>query len=421
MGLRVKGAEVTSEVVIGLSIVLLSIVLLSIWIYLLLFHGRFWSTGERLDDQSPAIDGWPSVVAIIPARNEADVVARTIWSLAAIDYPGRLQIIVIDDSSDDGTGDTARAAIDAAPRPTSIEVIDAMPSDVGWVGKLWAMQCGVTWAESHYDPCAYYLFTDADILHDPGTLSRLVAKAERDDVDLVSQMVMLSAQGFWEAFLVPAFVFFFAKLYPFADVNRGRQRFRTPVSAAAGGCMLVRRGALERAGGLAPIRDRIIDDCALAGLLRAHGREQGIPGRLWLGWTKKSRSIRPYNGLAGVWHMVARTAYTQLRYSPILLAGTLVGMAFLYLAGPLLALSYPLHGLAMPSLLGAAAFLLSSSIFVPHLTLYRQNALLAALLPVAAMLYAGMTVASAVAYYRGRGGAWKGRFAEARDNVRNGA
>ncbi|MCZ6604757.1 MAG: glycosyltransferase [Alphaproteobacteria bacterium] len=380
------------------------------WVYLILFRGRFWRPTEGLDEHRPARAAWPRVTAIIPARNEAEMIGVTIRSIAAMDYPGPFDVILVDDGSIDGTADAARAAIGDNDgnrfSEARIEILGGSDLPLGWAGKLWAMRCGVEHAAARPDRADYYLFFDADIVHDRHVLRRLVDKAEGDDLDMVSQMVMLSAKGFWEALLVPAFVFFFAKLYPFAWVNRDDKS----TAAAAGGCMLVRRGALERAGGLAAIRDRLIDDCALAGLIKARGREG--PGRIWLGWTAKSRSIRDYGGLGGVWQMVARTAYTQLEYRPLMLAGTLIGLALVYLAGPVL-LALPLHGSTAAAILGAVAYAMSAASFVPHLRHYRRAPAYALLLPLAALLYAGMTIASALAYYRGRGGAWKGRFAGA--------
>ena len=385
------------------------------WLYLLTLRGGFWLTRERLDqtpgDPFGAGGTWPDVTAVIPARNEADVITPVVAAMLAMDYPGRLRVVLVDDASSDGTGAVARAAGAGDAR---LEVIEAAPLPDGWTGKLWAMSCGVAYGdEQQAGATEYYFFTDADIVHAPDTLRRLVAKAHEEGLDLVSQMVTLAVKGIWESLLIPAFVFFFAKLYPFAWVNQAA----LSLAAAAGGCMLVRRTALESAGGLGQIRDHIIDDCGLAGLLKEGGPKEA--GAIWLGLTKKSHSIRGYEGFGGVWHMVARTAYTQLGYSPLLLAGTVFAMAMIYLAGPLLVVTYPLHGNMAAALLGGLAYGLCALSIVPMLHFYRQFWVLALALPLIGLLYTMMTVASAIAYYRGRGGAWKGRFGAAAHNARH--
>jgi hopene-associated glycosyltransferase HpnB len=373
------------------------------WSYLLAFHGGFWRVRERLDGAPGELGRWPAVTALVPARNEADVIGACITGLLQQDYPGSFRVLVVDDHSDDGTAAAAeRAAVGAGGRH-GLAVTQARPLEPGWAGKVWALSQAHAAAERDFPDTEYYWLTDADIAHDALNLRRLAAKAEKERLDLVSQMVMLSAEGPWAAFLIPAFVLFFQKLYPFAWANDPRRR----TAAAAGGSMLLRRGALARIGGFAAIRGAIIDDCALARAVKDHGRDGG--GRIWLGLTTAAESLRPYRGLAGVWRMVARSAFTQLRYSILLLAGTVAGMALLYWGVPLLALTGLLCG-ATPALrVALAAWGLMSFAFAPTLRLYGRSPLLAPLLPLAGFLYSLMTVGSAAAYWRGRGGAWKGR------------
>jgi hopene-associated glycosyltransferase HpnB len=374
------------------------------WTVLLFARGRFWQARERLDADEPDRATWPAVVAVVPARNEANVIGRSIRSVVAQDYPGAFVTVLVDDHSADGTAAVARAAAEEAGYADRLATVASRAVPEGWAGKLWALSEGLRHARQLSPNAAFVWFTDADIAHDAQSLRRLVGKAEREDRDLVSVMVLLSCRRFWEKLLVPPFVFFFAMLYPFAWVNDRRAR----TAAAAGGCVLLRRAALERAGGLEPIRDAIIDDCALARLIKEHGRDG--PGAIWLGLSAKLASIRPYEGLAGIWWMVVRSAYTQLGRSPFLLAGTLAGLAVVYLAPPVIVLSYPSTGNTAALALAAIAWAAMSIAFRPWLRLYRQSTLLAPALPVAAVLYCAMTVHSAVQHWRGRGGAWKGRL-----------
>lgn len=388
---------------------LLALLSLAAWSYLFVFHGRFWRADQRLPeatrDDTPGTAN-PTVAAIVPARNEADVVAQAVTSLLNQDYPGAFRVVLVDDHSDDGTAEVARAAardLAAADRLTVLPARDLAP---GWTGKLWALSEGLRELDRTGKSPDYVWFTDADIEHDRSILRRLVAKATADKRDLVSLMVRLSCASFWERLLIPPFVYFFQQLYPFPWVNDPRRR----LAAAAGGCVLLRRAALERAGGLAPIRDRIIDDCALADLIKNGRPPAKTPRqRIWLGLTRASRSIRPYRGLAEIWRMVARSAYTQLRTSPVLLAATLAGLALLYLVPPLATLA----GLALgaPSTAAAAglAWILMTVSLLPTLRLYGLSPWRALLLPLAALLYAGMTADSARRHWHGRGGAWKGR------------
>ena len=373
------------------------------WVYLVAAHGGYWRTSQRLPRVSGEPDAWPDVVAVVPARNEAAMLPVTLPALLGQDYPGVLAVIVVDDGSSDGTGEVAAGIAATAGRP--LRVISGTPPPDGerWAGKVWAMAQGLRAA----GPSDYVVFTDADIAWEaPDTLRRLVAAAEGDDRDLVSQMALLRTATGWERVVVPAFVYFFAQLYPFRRVNMPGSR----TAAAAGGCMLVRRGALDKAGGLAPIRGALIDDVALGRLIK------GQRGRTWLGLSRQVVSVRPYPGLASLWQMVTRSAYTQLRYSTTVLAGTLTGLLFLYAlppAGAITGLVAVLAGgdgtAALALGAGLAGWALMSLSYLPMLRLYRLSPLRAPGLPLIALLYAAMTADSARRHYAGRGAEWRGR------------
>ncbi|HEX3779853.1 MAG TPA: glycosyltransferase [Pseudonocardiaceae bacterium] len=375
--------------------IVLAVLALFAWGYLLVGHGGYWRTGHRLPDlPSPGTD-WPSVVAVVPARNEATMLASTLPALLAQDYPGEFRVVLVDDASTDGTEDVARSV--ATP---ALSIVPGEGPPPGWAGKVAAMAAGVAEAG---EP-TYLLFTDADIGHPPDSVRALVAAAQTARLDLVSLMVRLGTATAWERLVVPAFVYFFAQLYPFRRVSNPKSR----TAAAAGGCMLVRRAALVAAGGLACIRGALIDDVALGTLLK---RRPG-GGRTWLGFTDEVASRRPYPRLADLWDMVARSAYTQLRYSPALLLGTIVGLLVLYVV-PVVATVLGAVGLGSWWLFGfgLAAWLMMSASYLPVLRLYRLGPWRAPLLPAVALLYAAMTVDSARRHWLGRGGAWKGRTA----------
>jgi hopene-associated glycosyltransferase HpnB len=362
------------------------------WAYLIVFRGAFWRI-ER-NDQPPPTPPARSVVAVIPARDEADVIGGAVASLLAQDYSGRLDIVIVDDHSADGTAEIARATAKAAGAADRVTVVQAAPVPAGWTGKLWAVRQGTAIAAGMRPD--YLLLTDADIVHAGDNLRRLVARAESGGYDLVSLMVRLHCRGLWERLLVPAFVFFFFKLYPprwVADSARG-------MAAAAGGCMLLRGGTLQRIGGVDAIRHEIIDDCALA-------RRVKTVGRVWLGIAEDTRSIRPYGSWRPLWEMISRCAFAQLNYSTTVLVGLMAGMAITYLAPPLLVL---LSGQPLAMVLGGVAWLAMAASFLPILKLYRCPPLLALLLPAIAAFYMAATLGSAVQFWRGRGGAWKGRF-----------
>ena len=368
-----------------------AILSLLIWGYMLVGRGMFWLARERDDRNEPAAPAvWPPVCAVVPARNEADVIARAIGGLLAQDYPGPFRVILVDDDSEDGTGEIARG-LDASGR---LEVITGKPLPPGWTGKLWAIAQGVVHTESLDPRPELLLLTDADIAHAPDNLRRLVARAEAGKLTLVSLMAKLRCDTFAEKMLIPAFVFFFDMLYPFGQVNDPANK----IAAAAGGCMLVRREALSAAGGIEAIRAAIIDDCALGRLMKAQGP-------IWLGLTERAHSIRSYGGFGAIGRMVARSAYAQLGYSPLILLGTILGMILTYLAPPLIALFG--HGLARWAALLAWAMMAIS--FQPMLRFYRRSPLWGPALPAIGALYSFFTLQSAVDVWTGKGGFWKGR------------
>lgn len=372
-----------------------------VWAGLAWGRGGFWRTSERLPGPAPLGD-WPPVAIIVPARNEAALLPITLPSLLSQDYPGPFRVFLVDDNSSDDTAEVAREAARRAGLAERLTVVPSRPPPPGWRGKVWAMAQGMAAARESGAP-AYLLFTDADIRHPPDSLRRLVSLAEARGLDTASAMVMLRAEGTWERLLVPPFVYFFAKLYPFAWVNDPRRR----TAAAAGGCLLVRREALEQMGGLEVIAGAVIDDCALARAVKERGRPGG--GCLWLGLADDIHSLRLYHGLSGVWEMVARSAYAQLGYSPALLALTVAGMLLTYLAPPLAALLGLTKRRRWPLLGGLLGWGVMSFTYLPMLRWYRLPAWWAPTLPLAALLYTLMTVDSARRHWQGRGTNWRGR------------
>lgn len=368
-------------------IAILALIALAAWACLIAFHGRFWSSGPVLADGLPC--GAARVVVIVPARDEADAIRASLASLLHQDYPGPLSIILVDDNSTDAT---AEIAASLQPRE-KLSIVTGAPLPAGWTGKLWAVHQGL--AHPRALAADFVLLTDADILHAPGHISALVAKAESASLDLVSEMVRLHCSTAAERALIPAFVFFFQMLYPFAWVADPRKH----TAGAAGGTILVRRAALDRVGGVSRIRHQLIDDCALARQIKSTG------GRLWLGHAERAHSIRIYPRWRDIWNMIARTAYVQLHYSPWMLLGCIAAMLFLFCAPPLFALIA--HGL--PRFLAAAAWLLMAIAFQPTLRRYHRSPLWAVALPAISLFYLGATVASALRHYSGRGGAWKNR------------
>jgi cellulose synthase/poly-beta-1,6-N-acetylglucosamine synthase-like glycosyltransferase len=427
---------------VPLSIGILS---LAIWLYLVFARGNFWSLREFDDDaaQHTTPNKWPSVVAIVPARNEAETIGQTLAALLQQDYPGKLSVIVVDDHSEDATSPIARRTAQEKNAGSRVEIHPASTLPAGWTGKLWALHEAVTRAatgaakralpdelregtasvypeerravpEDSTKPRAlapegrvlsgalvdetlpaFYWFTDADIVHAPDTLRRLISRAEQNKLDLTSLMVLLQAKTLPERALIPAFLFFFLKLYPprwTADANAS-------TAGAAGGCILLRRESLERLGGLPTIRNEVIDDCALARAVKRSG------GKIWMGLTRASVSLRAYRTFSEIRDMIARTAFTQLRYSALLLSGTLAGMFFTYLAPVALLFMHD----PVPRVLGLATWLLMSASFLPTVRFYRVSLLWAPLLPLTALFYSYATWISAARYWLGRGGEWKGR------------
>ena len=368
---------------------------LAIWAYLLLARGRFWRP-DTLPAPGPGVCA--RVVAVVPARNEAEHIAQAVGSLLTQRWDGQVHVIVVDDGSTDGTAEVARRAAAAAGAEDRLTVISGEALPQGWSGKLWARSQGVR-AAQRLEP-QYLLFTDADIEHAEDSVSALVAQAERQRRDLVSVMVRLSSVTWAERCLIPAFVFFFFKLYPPAWIaERGRR-----TAGAAGGCILIRPAALARAGGLEAIRGAIIDDCALAARVKQSG------GSLWLGLSSTTRSLRVYGSFGEIGAMISRTAFNQLRHSWWLLGASLAGLALTYVTPPLLVAS------AAPLCmgLGAAAWLLMTIAYLPLVRFYGLPYGYALLLPAVAIFYAGATLHSAVRYACGRGGQWKGRAQDVR-------
>jgi hopene-associated glycosyltransferase HpnB len=378
---------------------------LAIWLYLFAARGNFWNLHPLDDDDTtyPALSNWPAVTAIIPARNEAETIAQTIASLTQQNYLGKFSIVVIDDHSEDATAKLAQefAQVSRTNPNSNIEItiLSAPPLQPGWTGKLSALNAGV---ESVRDQSTYFWFTDADIVHAPDTLARLVARAENNNLDLTSLMVLLRAQTLPEKFLIPPFLFFFLMLYPPQKIANSKSK----TAGAAGGCILLRRAALERIGGLASIRNEVIDDCALARAVK-HSRAgaNATPPKIWMGLTRKSHSLRAYSTFAEIRDMIARTAFTQLRYSTLLLLGTLLGLAITYLAPIALLFAHD----TPTRLVALSTWLLMSLLFLPTVRFYRISTHWSATLPLAALFYAAATFLSATRYWTNRGAQWKGR------------
>ncbi|WP_328403521.1 glycosyltransferase [Streptomyces sp. NBC_00390] len=368
---------------------------LAAWGWLLLGQGFFWRTDQRLPPRAAPVR-WPDVAVVVPARDEAEVLPLTLPSLLAQDYPGRAEIVLVDDGSSDGTGDVARAL---AGRYGGLPLRVAVPGDPppGWTGKLWALRHGMALAGAG-DP-EYLLLTDADIAHNPDSLRELVAAADANGLDLVSQMARLRVASGWERLVVPAFVYFFSQLYPFRRVNRAGSR----TAAAAGGCVLLRAESARRADVPRSIHQAVIDDVSLARAVRESD------GRIWLGLADGVYSMRPYPRLADLWRMVSRSAYAQLRHSVLLLAGTVAGLVLVYLVPPVALFTGLATGDGPAAWAGGLAWAVMTATYLPMLGHYRQPLLLAPTLPFTAVLYLLMTVDSAVQHHRGRGAAWKGR------------
>jgi hopene-associated glycosyltransferase HpnB len=359
---------------------LIALLSLCIWIYLFFAHGRFWASQPELAPARPL--GTPDVDVVIPARDEAETIARVIASLLAQDYPGRFRIILVDDDSTDGTATLAGAA-------PNLIVVTALPKPAGWSGKLWALSQGIAFSQA-----PVLLFADADIVHDPRHLATLVARLEESRLDLVSEMVRLNCTSLAERSLVPAFVYFFQMLYPFARVNSAASR----VAAGAGGTVLIRREALDRIGGIASIKGALIDDVTLARSVKAGGN-------IYLGHSRLATSIRPYPHFIDIWRMISRTAFTQLRYSAILLALTLIGLTLVWWAP----IASAVLGEGWVRICGVVAYALGAVSYVPTLARYARSRWWSLALPLIALFYMAATVDSALMYWRGAGARWKNR------------
>ncbi len=393
---------------------------LAIWLILVFFWGSFWhiwdSDADRVSVPAPPV--WPRVAAVVPARNEADSIAFAVNSLLRQDYPGEFFVILVDDHSDDGTSEIARKAASQTVAATNsrvpLQIISAPPLVAGWTGKLWALNAGVAACGTATPGCAanaatahgsssatvvappdFFWFTDADVVHAPSTLRRLVSRGEHDHLDLTSLMVLLQSNTFAERLLIPAFLYFFLMLYPPRWISDSRAK----TAGAAGGCVLLCHPALERIGGLASIRSEVIDDCSLARAVKRCG------GNIWMGLTRASHSLRSYAAFAEIRDLGARTAFTQLRYSTLQLLGTLLGLAITFLV-PVALTFAPNARVWIPALL---AWCLMTASFIPTLNFYRLSPLWAPLLPLSALFYSWATFLSALRYWQGRGGQWKGR------------
>ncbi|MGB8602829.1 MAG: glycosyltransferase [Rhizomicrobium sp.] len=376
-----------------IAVLILSLLPLAIWLVLVFARHSFWLMRER--DSLNGLErpmSWPSVAAVVPARDEAETIERTLKSLLAQDYAGSFRIILVDDQSSDGTAELARALNDAR-----IDILTGVEHPEGWTGKLFALSQGVAALDGWHAP-EYLWFTDADIAHKPDSLRALVTRAEAEGLVLTSLMARLNCTSFAEKFLIPAFVFFFAMLYPFGAVNNRKSH----LAGAAGGCMLIRRTALEKAGGVEAIRGEIIDDCAMGKLMKKQGP-------IWLGLTNRVLSLRPYPKIADIHAMVARTAYAQLHYSPVLLTGTLIGLFIVFLLPvfDLLFGGFFFGGFA--ALCGALSWALMAIAFQPTLRFYHRSPFWGLALPLIGAVYGYFTLDSALQHAGGKGGMWKGR------------
>ncbi len=400
-----------------IALLAVGLISLAIWVYLAATRGFFWRLHEFDDDTAKheVLAVWPPVVALVPARNESTTIAQALTSLLKQNYPGEFSVVLVDDHSEDATAQIASQAASKLNAESRITFRTAAPLPAGWTGKLWALNedvsptasasgdhsgAALSRAESR-EPLrpslapSYYWFTDADIVHAPDTLHRLVARAEHDQLDLTSLMVLLQAKSLPEQALIPAFFFFFLKLYPPRWIADTKAR----TAGAAGGCILLRREALERIGGFAAIRHEVIDDCALGSAVKRSG------GRLWMGLTHASISLRAYTTFREIRDLIARTAFTQLRYSPLLLLGTLLAMFLTYLAPFVLLFAHQ----PVAQILGACTWLLMSLLYLPTIRFYSLSHAWAATLPLSALFYTYATCFSAARYYLGRGAQWKGR------------
>jgi hopene-associated glycosyltransferase HpnB len=365
-----------------------------VWLWLILARGGFWRCDVHDNAPASAPPGWPDVVALVPARNEAAVIGASLGALLAQTYDGRFSVVVIDDQSSDGTSSIALAVARRAGAVDRLATVAGQRPSPGWTGKLWALQQGLDFVDRHNLSPRYIWLVDADIACAPDTLARLVARAEATGFVLVSLMAKMRCESLAERCLVPAFIFFFQMLYPFARVNRPKD----PRAAAAGGCMLVLRSALAAIDGFRQVRSALIDDCALGAALKRQGP-------IALSLTRMAVSLRSNESFGDIRRMVARSAYAQLRYSPLLLAATVAAMLLVYVAPPLLTLGLP----DLVGWLGLFAWLMMAFAFAPTLNFYGLSRAWAPAMPAIALAYLAFTLDSALQHWRGRGGYWKGR------------
>ncbi|NMG10327.1 glycosyltransferase [Brasilonema sp. UFV-L1] len=400
-----------------------SVLSLTIWVILLVFWGQFWRCDQRLTRQETDLQMFPAICAVVPARNEADLLPISLRSLLTQDYPGSFTVVLVDDNSTDGTADVASRVAQALDKTQQLHVLSGQPLPPDWTGKLWALHQGIEYTQSLTSPPDYLLLTDADIEHHVHNLRFLVAKAQQENLELVSLMVLLRCKSFWEKLFIPAFVFFFQKLYPFPWVNDPTK----PTAAAAGGCLLITREALTRIGGIQVVRNALIDDCALAQAVKQ--RSMGVGGvggenillsssfsssaspshKIWLGLDDLTHSLRPYLSLSTVWGMVARTAFTQLHYSLGLLVVTVIGMILVYIVPPISAIFGLLTENWLIACVGLLGWLLMACAYLPTIRFYKCSPWLTLCLPGIALVYTLMTIDSAVRHWQKRGGTWKGR------------
>ena len=370
-----------------------------IWLYLAFFRGAFWRADQRLSPEYNQLDPWPDVAIVIPARNEQGLIGKTLTSLQNQDYPGHLSIIVVDDNSEDGTGNEIQNT-----RDTQTELLYGRALPRGWTGKLWAMQQGVEEISQRGKAPTFLLMSDADIIHPRQSVRQLVLHAEETALEMVSLMVRLNCRSAWEVLLVPAFVFFFQKLYPFPWINNPSSR----MAGAAGGCILLRTATLLQAGGLEKIKDQVIDDCALGKLIKPHGP-------VWIGLTQEVVSHRVYTSLKDIWNMVIRTAFCQLHYSASLLALSFIAMIITYAAPPAVIAIGATSSNFLLMATGGLAWAIMILCYVPTLRLYARNPIESLLLPLAALLYTLMTLDSARRFWRHKNPTWKGRTTQTGD------
>ena len=382
----------------------IALISLIAWVYLVFLHEGFWRGEQRLRFQPPPAQ-WPARTAIIPARDEEATIAPVIAAHMKSAYPGNFHVILVDDQSSDATAKLAQdAAIKAKSESQSAHdftIVSGTALPMGWSGKIWAMAQGIAKAEEIAPDTRYFLFTDADIAHAPTTLTRLVSKAKKGSFALTSLMARLDARGAWGALLIPAFIYFFQKLYPFKASNN----LWRPTAAAAGGCMLVDKNALMKSGGLEAMKSELIDDCALAAQIK------GAAARpIWIGLgDDEVVSLRDNRSFASIWNMVARTAFSELNHSWSRLIGAMAGMILVYFAGPISLITWPFHQNGFAGTIGTGAVTLMAISYIPTLKLYRQPLWRAVTLPIAAFFYVLMTVNSGLRYAKGSGGLWKGR------------